>query len=189
MNAKSTGQSRRGLIYLFLIFLLLGSISIILWKGQFFSKTQEETPKIENVVIPTIDTIAATAVEAPTCAASITETNTPTTEEPTAIFDANTITLTNYTHKWLAPNALLTLQNNTQQTIHSITGRVIYYDMDDNQLGQQDFTEAIIIDPNTTVTIQLKGFGQEEHYAHHKADTGYSRQKKYKAVFQLIAYQ
>ena len=102
--------------------------------------------------------------------------------------DANAVTLVSYTHTWLEENAKISLKNNTNNTITWISARISYYDMSGNMLDYRDITKNIKIEPQMSRSIQIPGFGIEEHYAYYKSDTFYSQQRKYKVQFKLQSY-
>lgn len=102
--------------------------------------------------------------------------------------DANAVTLVSYTHTWLEENAKISLKNNTNNTITRISARISYYDMSGNMLDYRDITKDIKIEPQMSRSIQIPGFGTEEHYAYYKSDTFYSQQRKYKVQFKLQSY-
>lgn len=105
-----------------------------------------------------------------------------------ATVDAKAVTLVSYTHTWSEENAKISLKNNTEQTITKISARITYYDMSGNMLDYQDFTKSVQIDPGMSRSLQIPGFGADEHYAYYKSDTFYSQQRKYKVQFQLKSY-
>lgn len=105
-----------------------------------------------------------------------------------ATVDAKAVTLVSYTHTWSEDNAKISLKNNTEQTITKISARITYYDMSGNMLDYQDFTKSVQIDPGMSRSLQIPGFGADEHYAYYKSDTFYSQQRKYKVQFQLKSY-
>jgi TolA-binding protein len=115
-----------------------------------------------------------------------TTTTTPTTKTTTTTnVDANAVTMVSYTHTWLEETAKLSLRNNTDQTITKISARITYYDMNGNMLDYRDIIKDITIEPKMSRSIQIPGFGTDEHYAYYKSDTFYSQQRKYKVQFEL----
>lgn len=97
------------------------------------------------------------------------------------------VTLSGYSHDWSDQYASVSLKNNTNITITSVTGRLIYYDMDGNLLDYLDFIQDVRIEPGMAKRISLQGYGRNQMYAYYKTNPHVT--KKYKVKFECKYYK
>lgn len=97
------------------------------------------------------------------------------------------VTLASYNHDWNSREATVALKNNTAQTITSVNGRLIYYDMKGNMLDYRDFTQSVNIEPGMAKTFSMSGYGTKDHFAYYKSDS-FDSHHRYNVKFELKSF-
>lgn len=109
------------------------------------------------------------------------------TNKPASQSLSTAVTLASYNHDWNSREATVALKNNTAQTVTSVNGRLIYYDMKGNMLDYRDFTQSITIDPGMSKSFTMNGYGYRDHYAYYKSDS-FGGEHRYKVKFELQSF-
>ena len=116
--------------------------------------------------------------------------STPAKASSTPTANAQAITLEKYVHDGDQYEASLSLKNNTNKTITSFSGRLVYLDMNGNMLDYVDINESMSIEPDYIKAMKIKGYGWQDGYAYYKSAASYFHPtRKYKVRFELKSYK
>lgn len=98
------------------------------------------------------------------------------------------ITLVSYEQSWLDSRGTLALRNNTNATIKSISFRMLYLDMQGNQLDYNDFTRTVDIAPGMVRKVDIPAYEHDRSYSYYKSEASSSSSHRFKVKFQLQSY-
>ena len=98
------------------------------------------------------------------------------------------VTLVSYEQSWIDRSGTLALRNNTNTTIKSISFRMLYLDMQGNQLDYNDFTRAVDIAPGMVRKVDIPAYEHDRWYSYYKSEASSSSPHRFKVKFQLQSY-
>ena len=148
-------------------------------------QTEVRTLKERKSTAPYSTTVTSPAK---TSTATSSEKTTATTL-PEATTNPNAMTLEKYSHDGGRYEAALSFKNNTNQTIKSFKGRIIYLDMKGNMLDYVDINQSISIEPGYVKGVELKGYGWDKDYSYYQSEASYLHpERKYQVKFELKSY-
>lgn len=107
--------------------------------------TSKETS--ENIEEDTDNSIAEPGIEVFSVPARKGTTSTKSSKNTTKSIQQTDITMVSYKHNGDDYQATISLKNNTTKDIKQVQFRIIYYDMDNNQIDYRDFSETTEIAP------------------------------------------
>lgn len=99
------------------------------------------------------------------------------------------VTLVKYSQESSEWDGTMSLKNNTDEDIHSVKFRLVYTDMDGNQLDYADFAKKVDIAPGMTKQIEVEAYNRM-HDACYYLNRMYRTEDAYlfKVKFRLMAY-
>lgn len=109
-----------------------------------------------------------------------------TNESKTITTNPNALSVVSYVHDWVKSEAIITLKNNTEQTVTGFSARIIYKSMGGDILDYQDIGGDIHIEPHLARSYPVKGYGHDLNYAYYKSEIiPGNPERKYKIEFVL----
>ncbi|MBO4581073.1 MAG: hypothetical protein J5701_02130 [Bacteroidales bacterium] len=169
---------------------------------EYQSIQNEEAQSHNDPSYKSEKTVTVSQEKATTRSGATASSNTSAREHPSSLPETNeteifatatnsdALTLVLYDKDWIQPSAMIALKNNTAHTVTFVSGRILYYDMNDNILDSMDFTKSITIEPDKVRRFIIDGFRAYEEYAYYKNKTSPSHpDRKYKVKFKLKSYK
>ncbi len=105
--------------------------------------------------------------------------------EPT---NQNAVTMESYSDD--GSDAYIALKNNTTKTLRELTFRIIYLDLQGNQLDYRDFTQSTELEPGLVKRFDIKEY-DTFRYRYYQTESRYSSIDctPYKIQYQLLGYE
>ena len=98
------------------------------------------------------------------------------------------VTMENFEQRWLDHESTIALKNNTNETIHNVSYRITYLDMNGKALDYSDYTSTIDIEPGMVKKTDLPAYEHERFYQYYKNAEEYTNHPKFKVAFELKDY-
>lgn len=98
------------------------------------------------------------------------------------------VTMENFEQRWLDHESTIALKNNTNETIHNVSYRITYLDMNGKALDYSDYTSTIDIEPGMVKKTDLPAYEHERFYQYYKNAEKYDDHPKFKVSFELKDY-
>lgn len=77
------------------------------------------------------------------------------------INNKDAVTMENFEQRWLDHESTIALKNNTNETIHNVSYRITYLDMNGKALDYSDYTSTIDIEPGMVKKTDLPAYEHE----------------------------
>ena len=97
------------------------------------------------------------------------------------------ITMVSYEQSWGDREGALSLKNNTDEEVTSLSFIIIYLDMSGKDLDYKEFSQNVSIAPGMTRKLDIPAYESGRMYHYYKSD-GLSRSTPFKIRFQLKDY-
>lgn len=97
----------------------------------------------------------------------------------------NAVTMVSYEQRWLDHEGTLALKNNTQEEIFNVTFRIVYIDMQGNELDYAEFSKNVSIEPGMTRKVNIRAYEWERDYHYYKSENSPTGSPAFKIKFML----
>ena len=104
------------------------------------------------------------------------------------INNKDAVTMENFEQRWLDHESTIALKNNTNETIHNVSYRITYLDMNGKALDYSDYTSTIDIEPGMVKKTDIPAYEHERFYQYYKNAEKYDDHPKFKVAFELKDY-
>lgn len=104
------------------------------------------------------------------------------------INNKDAVTMENFEQRWLDHESTIALKNNTNETIHNVSYRITYLDMNGKALDYSDYTSTIDIEPGMVKKTDIPAYEHERFYQYYKNAEEYTNHPKFKVAFELKDY-
>lgn len=98
------------------------------------------------------------------------------------------VTMENFEQRWLDHESTIALKNNTNETIHNVSYRITYLDMNGKALDYADYTSTIDIEPGMVKKTDIPAYEHERFYQYYKNAEKYNDHPKFKVSFEINDY-
>lgn len=98
------------------------------------------------------------------------------------------VTMEDFEQRWLDEESTIALKNNTNETIHNVSYRITYLDMNGKALDYADYTSTIDIEPGMVKKADIPAYEHERFYQYYKNAKEYDDYPKFKVSFELNDY-
>lgn len=96
------------------------------------------------------------------------------------------VTMTGFEQNRSGLSSNVTLCNNTQQVIHEVSFRIIYYNMQGTQIDYKDYKEKVNIDIGMSKAVEIEPFGNYGNYVYYDQKNKWDKENIiFKVGFQL----
>lgn len=108
--------------------------------------------------------------------------------EQTESFNPNAVVMVAYEQTWLDHCGTLSLKNKTKETIHNVSYRITYLDMNGNPLDYEDYYSEEDIAPGLVKKVDIPAYEAGRFYSYYKSEARMDSPKRFKIKFELLGY-